>query len=486
MDMPPTIDRALRTMPVHHWRWAAAVVLAAALALWVGWVGFIASDDSLYHAGAIAWLTDPPFAGSDHWSTRFPLTLTFAVVIAMMGPGFGAFAVTSVIFYATLVMVTGWFAARVAGARSGWIAALLTATLPVVVSHASTVSVDLTEASALMVGALLLGGADESRAGLARGLAAGVAFGVAVLCRETSVLALAGLGLLFVRGRPVPRTVLLAAGIGCAAVLGAEALYQGVLTGDPLRRYTIAFHHDEHIDRAANHEGNFLLWQPIDPLLVLLVNDDFGLLFWIAGAALAIGALRDIPAAGRRRLLVLAAMSASAFLLVAALVHKLVLNPRYFMVPALLAVIVVASWIARLAPRARAAVLAVLISTNLLLLGVGNAHPRWPMEALVAAAVAHPREIVTGEASDVRRAQLPMMFAGRENLRYAPAAPGGLEIALADAAPAGAILTRYPSPPTRIGGIIGSLGLAPLVPAPIARRLLAPSPEVVLVRRPRG
>lgn len=463
--------------------WALLLALAGAAALWIGWIGFIASDDSLYHAGAIAWLTHPPFAGTDHWSTRFPVTLAFAGMIAAAGPGFLAFALTALLFHLLLVGATGAFAARVAGPRAGWIAALLTATLPVVVSHATTVSVDLAEGCALLLGAWLLGEAGTGRDGLWRGAAAGVLFGIAMLCRETSVLALAGLAPLFLRGRPVPRGALLAAGLACAAVLGAEAAYQGVLTGEPLRRYAIAFHHDEHIDRAANREGNFLLWPPVDPLLVLLVNDDFGLLFWLAGAAALARGWRE---AGTQRLAPLAAMACSSFVLVAVLSHKLVLNPRYFLLPALLAVVAVAAWLAREGARRRAAALAVLVTTNLLLLGLGNAHPRWGMEALVAAAAAYPGEIVAGARDDVRRARLPMVFAGAENIRRAPAPPGGLEVAPAAAAPRGTVLARYPSPPTRVGALVRAAGLERLVPAAIAPRLLSPSPAMVLVRRAPG
>ncbi len=50
---------------------------------------------------------------------------------------------------------------------------------------------------------------------------------------------------------------------------------------------TLAFHHDSHIDLAANEEGNVLVHPATDPLLVLLVNDDFALLFWGVTAAVA-------------------------------------------------------------------------------------------------------------------------------------------------------------------------------------------------------
>ena len=466
--------------------WAAVLAIAVVAALWIGWVGFIASDDSLYYEGAVRWLTDPPFAGDNHWSTRFPLTLMFAGMIALVGPNFLAFALTAVLFYVVIVAVTGVFATQVAGSRAGWIAALLTATLPVIVANATSVSVDLIEASAVMIGAMLLGGASDDRAELWRGAAAGAAFGIAMLCRETTALPLVGLVPIFLLGRPVPRRVLIASGVGFVAVIGGEALFQYAMTGDPLRRYTIAFHHDEHIDRAANMEGNFLLWPPIDPLLVLLINDDFGLLFWVAGAALWFGALRTVDVASRRRLVVLAAMAAASFVLVALLVHKLVLNPRYFTLPALAAVTVVAIWLDRARPRVRIVALVAIVGSNLLLMSVGNAHPRWEMEALIAASAAHPDEIVAGDAEEVRRAALPMRFARRDNVRYAPARGGGLVITRADAAPAGMIIARYPSPPTRLGSILREAGVEPLVPGAIARRMFAPNPTIVLVRTPAG
>jgi 4-amino-4-deoxy-L-arabinose transferase-like glycosyltransferase len=476
--------RSGATMAVPAWGWLALLGAAMIAALYLGWVGFIASDDSLYHAGAMRWLTDPPFAGSDHWSTRFPLTLTFAAVLAVVGQSYVAFGVTAIAFYLVLVSVTGRFAASVAGPRAGWIAALLTATLPVVVSHATTVSVDLTEAAALLSGALLVGRAGDDRAGWIAAGAGGALFGVAILCRETSVLALAALGPLFLIGRPFPRRVLIACGIGAAAVLIGESLFQYALTGDPLRRYTIAFNHDEHIDRAANKEGNFLLWPPIDPLLVLLINDDFGLLFWLAGLAVARGAWRMVGSGTRDPLVLLTWMAAASFVLVSVLYSKLVLNPRYFMLAALAAVVVLAVWVDHLGWRWRALILAAVVASNLLLMSVGNAHPRWSMEALVLAAQEHPGEAVAGEASDVRRADLPMRFIGQHNLRAAPAPPASLVVAAADAAPRGAVITHYPSPPTRLGQILRAIGLEPLVPASIARRMFAPSPAMVLVRTP--
>jgi hypothetical protein len=313
-------------------------------------------------------------------------------------------------------------------------------------------------------------------------LVAGVCFGLAMLCRETTALPLIGLVPLFLLGRPVGRGALMAAGLGAAAVLGAEALFQGLVAGDPLRRYAIAFNHDSTIDRAANLEGNLLVHPAVDPLLVLLINNDFGLLFWAAVAALAAGAHRRIDPASRPRAIVLAAMAGASFVLVAVLTTKLVLNPRYFMLPALAAVMLVALWLDRLSTRWRGLALAALTASNLLLLSAGNAHPRWPMEALVAATRTHPTETVHGDLDDVNRAPLALRFAGGGRLDARPAPAGALLVIPADRAPAGRVLARYPSPPTRLGALIRAVGLEPLLPDGVARRLLRPNPTMVLVR----
>ncbi|OYY71277.1 hypothetical protein [Sphingomonas sp. 28-63-12] len=471
-------------------RWpqiGAAMLLALAMlaAIMIGWTGFIASDDSLYFVGADHWLTDPPFAGDNHWSTRFPLLWSFAVMLLLFGRGYAAFAATALLWYGVLVALVGLFATRMGGARAGWIAALLAATLPVVISNATTVSVDLLETSLLLGGAWLLGEGGSGRVALARGATAGACFGLAILCRETSLLSLVALAPLFLIGRPVSRGALIAAGVGLMVILGGEALFQWLLMGEPLRRYDIAFHHDSHIDRAANLEGNFLIHPAIDPVLVLFINDDFGLLFWVASLAALVRGRHLLPKARSGALIVLATMAAADFALVAVLTHKLVLNPRYFMLPAILAIVIVALWLARSTRWWRWPLLAGLVAINLLMLSVGNAHPRWEMDSLLAASQAFPREMISGDPVMVRRARLPLRFAGRANLRYAPALPGGLVVAPESIAPRGLVLAHYPSPPTRLGGLIEALGGRPFVPPALRHRMFAPNQTMLLVRTPR-
>ncbi len=461
-------------------RWAALLVLGLTAALWIGWIGFMASDDGLYYIAAARWADAPPFAGDNHWATRFPIVLSFAGALLAVGKNMLAFHLTSIGWFVALIAIGGLFTASLAGARAGWIAATLIATMPTLATFGSVVNCDMPEAFFLIAGAWILGAGDKgARPGL--GLLSGLCFGVAALCRETAILPLVGLLPIFLIGKPVQRKTLIACGIGFAIVLAGEALFQYHMTGAPLRRYDIAAHHDSHIDRAANMEGNVLVHPAIDPLLVLFINDDFALLFWLALVALVGGTWGRIALVSRRRLVVFASMALAGFLLVSVLTHTLVLNPRYFAMAALLACFFVAIWLAAMGPRSRAIILGLAVAANLLALSVANNHFRWPSEALLIAARAHPNAIIVTDRAILVRADLPRAFAGLTNIEAGRPQTGKLYLASDDAAPAGGTaIDHYPSPPTMLGSLIKPIGLGTYLPARVARRLIEPNPSVTL------
>lgn len=470
-----------RATPVQLWPLAALIAVVAALA--IGWIGYTASDDAAYYQAAQLWLTHPPVAGADHWATRFPLILSLAGSLALLGAGPAAMAATALGWYLIFLALVRDLASRIAGPRAGWLAVILMATLPVVVAQATTVSCDLAEASFLILGIRLIGDTAAGEPGGWRPFAAGLAFGGAILCRETTSLALFGFVPLFLIGRPVPRRALIVMAAGCAVLIGGEALYQYLLTGDPLHRWTLAFHHDSHIDRAANEEGNFLVNPVIDPLLVLLVNDDFALLFWLAIVAVLTGARRGLRTDGARRHAILVATACATFLLVGALYTKLVLNPRYFMLPAVAAAITVAAWLDGLRPAPRALLLTGAVGACLLMLSVENAHPRWPAQALVTAARSYPGAPIHSDAETVHRAEMPLHWAGIAIVTAGPPTAGALHLSPEDAVPAGAsVVARYPSPPTVLGRILSMAGLIGHVPAGVRHRLIAPNPTMILSR----
>jgi 4-amino-4-deoxy-L-arabinose transferase-like glycosyltransferase len=433
------------------WAWPLLVVLVAAASAAAGWTGFIASDDELYYGGALRWAQGEAFAGDSHWTTRFPLILTLAAIIKLVGAGVMALHLTAILWFGIFVTTGILLARRVAGERGGWIAGLLLASMPLNALGASIVNCDLPEATFLMLGAwLLIGKVDRPR--LSRCLLAGVAFGLAMLCRETAVLALAGFGVLFLFGRPLPRWAIFAAGCGAAAVLLGEAAFQWAMTGDPLHRYTLAFNHDSTLDRAANEEGNLLIHPAIDPLLVLLINNEFALLFW-----LAIPAFLSLRGSGFdwRRFAPVLAMGAASFVLVALLSSKLVLNPRYFTPTATAAAILVGASLANFPPKRMTMVLGAAIALNLAMLTLQNNHPRWPSEALAQAAAADPRRTITSDADTVARAKQRLEWAGLTNVRT----DSDYALVPADEAAGGAVVETYPAPWRPAGQIAAAFGV---------------------------
>ncbi|RZL28238.1 MAG: hypothetical protein EOP64_05105 [Sphingomonas sp.] len=478
------------------WRWPIVVVALAATAIVLGWVGYAASDDAAYYLAAQHWIVSPPFPGYDHWATRFPLVITLAATLRVLGENETALTVVALLWYVVFLLVMFALATRIGGRRVGWIATILLSTMPVVVSNATTVSCDLVEATFLVLGILWAGDAATQDLGRDLGrntgqpagsdrhaLAAGLAFGIAILCRETTTLALMGFVPLFVLGKPISRRALILMAVSCFALLAGEAVFQWVLTGNPLNRWDVAFHHDAHIDRAANAEGNFLVHPVLDPLVVLLVNNDFGMIFWIFLLAAWLRVDRLLDAGARRRTIVLAALALAMFVLTGVLYTKLVLNPRYFMLPAIAAAIIASVWLGSATVRVRTAVLVVAIAVNFLMLSVENTHPRWAAEALVIAARERPDRPIVTDAQTYHRALMPLHWHHLTRIERGPPRPGQLFLLPTEEVPTGAtILARYPSPSTPLGAILDVVGLAGFIPPAIRHRLISPNPTALLIR----
>lgn len=479
----PTENSRIATA-ADPWRWAGllSVVALGAAAAAIGWTGYIASDDASYYGGAAEWLRSAPFAGDNHWTTRFPLILSLAAAMLFVGVAPAALTVTSLFWFIAFVATGAALATRIGGRKVGCLTAVLLATLPLCAVAASIVNCDLPEATFLMLGLWLLAGVVGQDGYGRSAAAAGICFGLAVLCRETAVLALAGFAPLFLLGRPLPRRILMVAAAGAAVVLALEMLFQFALTGDPFHRYMLAFNHSDTLSRAANLEGNLLLHPLIDPLLVLLVNNEFGLVFWVMALALATGAVRGLGPRRKNALILCIALGLASALLIALLSAKLVLNPRYFTMTAVAAAIIAALWLSRLKMPLAALVLTGMVGLNLLLLSAQNNNPQWPAYALVEAALDHPGQMVAADEELIHRAELPLGWRGVDNVVPA-GAPASLRLIeqSADAPPAIAV---YPSPPTPLGSLLRRLGLSDSLPAAAETRLMNPNPTMTVVEAP--
>lgn len=495
------------------------LALGLAVLQWRFFVGFQASDDANYLQGAFGWLDHIPYVGNTHWTLRHTLTLPAALSVSSLGLSLFAISLPTLLYFFGFVAVQLWALHRQFSFGVASLFGLFAITTTGMVVNSTYLAPDVSEL--FFVGATfwvllraLEPGADGRAGTVALWLAAGLLAGLAWSNRQTAAGALLACAIMaWLGGRPA-RSRMPWAVLGFALVVGTEWGYLTWMTGDPLYRLNVDLHHDPvnriaEVQRVAasggwiDKEGNLSVHVVLDPILALFVSQKYGLLFW-TGLLAAWQAWRLPQGPERRCLMRLLGLGALAYVFVAAN-PKLYLVPRYLLVPAWVAAVLTAWWVARLWAQQRRvlaglAALAV-VGTNLLCLAVENTQPRAIEQALVAWVKAHPQQPVHTDIETLERASTFFKIAGvpRTTVSSAPAARGDLvfysavRVEQCAAQPRckaqAATFRRQPNwvesgrligPSKPVGQLLQALHVAPLLPPDIARRILAPSYEVIL------
>lgn len=505
--------------PVLVWVVYGLLGLGLLLLQWQFFVGYQASDDANYLQGAMGWLAHSPYVGNSHWTLRHTLTLPSALAISTLGLSLLSVALPTLLYFIGFVAVQMWALHRHLGfAVAAWFGLFAITTAGMVV-NSTYLAPDVSElffvGTTFWVLVMALEPAADGRRGSAGiWLLAGLLAGLAWSNRQTAAGALLACAITaWLAGRPA-RARMPWAVLGFVLVVGAEWAYLTLMTGDPMYRIGLDLHHDP-VDRLAevrrvtasgawiDKEGNLSVNIVLDPILALFVSQKYGLLFW-TGLLAAWKAWR-LPQGRERQLLMrLLGLGAVAFVFVAAN-PKLYLVPRYLLVPAWVAAVLTAWWVARLwAAERRAlagAVAALVLGTNLLCLAVENTQPRAVEQALVAWVAAHPEQAVHTDIETFERAKTFFQIAGvnARTVSSAPAVAGDLvfysavrveqcagQVRCRDVAsafrpqPGWTEAGKLVGPEKPVGQLLKALHIAPLLPPDIARRILVPSYEVTL------
>lgn len=534
-----TLAAALRQMaavrPATTWRLDFAILGAVlALGLAISWVGYYGADDSSYLAAMLAWADDPPFLGTDHWSLRHALILPGAAVFAAFGPSEVGGAIMPLISVVGSVVIIYFWIAGVFDRLTGFIAALLVATMPLLTVDATRATPDPVEAFFVLLGCFLFFRAGQATRQVPWLIGAGLAFGLAWLTRETMVFALLAMSVLFLAGFRVPRVKYFIMAGAFLAIVGAEFGIYTIATGDPLYRINIAA--TTHLraepdvsgvasritSKLGSNEtvredgltrlGNIALDSPLDPLLVVLVNQEFGLLFWAVFPALLVTllAMRRLTPEQRSLTILLLTVGGIWFVMVS-LQLVVSLGPRYFSVTSLLWVSFVAIAFFHLLrdkiPRLALLGLSGLIVTNWLGAYVDNDNPVHGQRVLtrLLGSAEYNDETIYSDPRTARYAWFLMETQGvtESRAKGAPPPAGGLFLynpAYVDSAyspswprsypPREAFrpdqawerIASYSQAPMFTGVIIDALGLKSTLPFGIYRRLTQPNPPVTLYR----
>lgn len=473
----------------------------------LGWVGFIGSDDTTYALGAYGWLEHFPFVGG-HGTIRYTITLPIALSFLSFGENEFALALPTILYTVGLAVMFIYAVPqsldRVAPVFVG--AALITC--PALVILSSMASIDIVEAFFVFLSLFLFRSALSRNADTFRLIAAGAMAGLGFLTRETTVFLLLFYGLLFLAGYGIKRTRYFLMAAGFLGIWLAEILYLTVMTGDPLYRVNISLHHDSTIDRSIDLAGNVILHPLVDPLLVILVNQEFGVLFWIAIPCFfwLVTKRNKLSSDTKSFSLLLSGLAVTWFVAVGAVQHLLPLNPRYFLVPALAAAAVTGITLTLLSnlgrKRAALAIAVVLVSGNLAGIYVENRNYMFGETALAEFAERTEEPIYTDPVTRHRADMLLKWNATADRVFGTPPPKNGLflynptrattpsrlmqrgEIQAFQPKPEWQLIEKISPSPKFGSAVFRILGLEPFLPARLRKNLSGGHPGVSIYRRP--
>jgi len=468
----------------------------------LGWVGFIASDDVTYAHGAYGWIEEFPYIGG-HGTIRYPITIPMALSFLIFGNNEFALALPSLLYMLGALSIAWNLVKASFGRRAAFLAIAAAITSPLFITQASIANSDMPELFFQLASiALFLKGLEKERPAVCFFFAGTIA-GLGFLTRETSIFIALFYAALFLSGYRHTRTQYLWIVAGFVVIWAIEVSYLWSMTGDPFYRINISLNHDSTIDRSVDVAGNLIFYPLIDPVLVILFNQEFMLLYWLAiPAGLWLLNSPKISVAERSMIRLLGLYGSIIFVASGAAVTLLPLNPRYFEIPTLIACLffgiavskclVYRSWLPLLLVASLTAsnALGVLLENRSFVFGP-ETYARLAREA---------KEPVRTDPMTRYRADLLIKWNGaakqalaappREGTLYlwnpalaeTPNARMDEEIAWRYAKPKGTIVAIYRPRIGALGRVIKTVGFDQFIPISIWKRFKAPHPPVELIR----
>ena len=403
------------------------ILVVGAVMLGVAWVGYVGSDDHSYARGALGWLNHFPYVGGDHWTLRHPVVIPIAMSLATFGMREISLGLPSALLFLLMLGFNYHYLERFFGASFALVSSIFMATTPLFVVQATFPQNVIVQLFAISLSFWLFYGATRHQRPGWLMFAAGVAASFGWLTQETTAGLLLFYGILFLIGFGMPRRYYWIMALGFVLIVGIEVGYFTAMTGDPLYRYRIDLSHDV-VDRVGDAmaamrsgmilslEGNLTVSPFLEPFNALLLNQEFGFLFWAyIPAAVWAWRTKKIPVEDRRLLRLLIGLGLVWMAFVSLNASVLYVVPRYYATFSWAAVIIVVYWLKQFLfvrwPKIATLAGVGLLTTNLLCVYVENKNPLFAERALVDYVFQH-QTIVYTDPMTMTRAKLLLEFKG--------------------------------------------------------------------------
>ncbi len=423
---------------------AASLLLLALFAVAMmafGWIGYYGSDDMSYAAGGHGWLTDFPYVGVNHWTLRHTVLIPMALAILVGGISEFTLVLGTSLYFIALLLAVYTVVARHFDRNTGLLAGFLTATLPLMATQSTVVVPDFAEVFFAFVSLALFFEATRSEHPVRLLALAGLAAGFGWLTRETVVFFLFTYGVLFLFGFAIPRRLYFVMAGAFVAVMGTEFLYFTIMEGNPLYRISVDFATHLKVDVSSlgsitdrmastagriegdlignlSRTGSLSVNRFLDPILVVLANQEFMFFYYIAAPAAIWTAFTHEGSEEQRIFLKIFGLTGLIWILFLWLQIGMTLLPRYFMLPIVMIIILFSVWIREVVwrrhPAIACGIIGFLFLTNLMGIYIDNSNPLYAERVLVEF-LTQTDEVVHTDPETARRGGFLYRVAGVEN-----------------------------------------------------------------------
>jgi len=309
-----------------------------------GWIGFLASDDMMYTSAAESWLTSFPYLGDNHWALRQPLVISTAFSYLIFGVNEYSLALTTSSYFLAIVLLTYYYFKRIKNSNLALLASVSLITIPLFTIQSTYSGCDLVELFFILCSILLFHHASqENKVSLL--FISGLMAGFAWLTRETSAslpILYAGLFLYGYGNRK--NYIWLAVGFISVAVTEITIYY--LVENDFLYRVWIDLDQGKSTGKTLKvpGTGNIEINKIFNPILALLINQEFMLLFtFFFPASIWLFTTKDSNQGYHSLLILFFWLSVTWFVIIGYGLGVRSL-PRYYSVTSYAALVIVIAW----------------------------------------------------------------------------------------------------------------------------------------------
>jgi 4-amino-4-deoxy-L-arabinose transferase-like glycosyltransferase len=378
------------------------IVVVGALSLRFGWTGFVASDDEFYAAAGIGWLEQFPYVAQHFGSVRASIGIPIALMISMFGESEFSITLSTILFLIMSAGLTMFMLSPLVGKSAALLASSMLVTVPVFVLKATTPCADIPELFYVISSFVFFWQACWSEKRNILLLLSGIFVGLAFSAHELSSALLLFYGLLFLLSY-------LWIALGFTTVIATECVYYWIAAGNPAHRFMLLLqgfagsHDRKHVAIFQIGGGGTLhIWEPIDPIVMLLTHHSFGILGWFSIPAiwwLVVNQRQNNQSKSIALARLALGLAATWLIFNTVMLREIVVLPRYYMVTAYFLFLICAIWASNelwlKRRKSLVVILVVALLTNLLFISIDNKNPKFAERTLVKYLEQSQNEIYT-------------------------------------------------------------------------------------------